>query len=353
MSDMQEDLIKTVDRVVADACSKAVRDSAENGQWPQALWQALEDVGLPKALLDETAGGVGLGFTDAMLILRRSAYHGVPVPLAETMLAGRSLAAAGLDVPEGPLTVALAAPGADLAWSGSVSAPVVSGTAPRVPWGAQCEMAVVAGELDGRAMIGLVRCTDANVSEQRNLAGEPRVSLQFNGASLVAAAELALAPQRLHTDGALFRTVQMAGALERALQHALDYASERITFGRPIAKFQAVQHMLAVLAGQAAAASAAADMAVDASVDAPDEFAVAAAKARVGEAAGRGAEIAHQIHGAMGFTHEHSLHYVTRRLWSWRDEFGGETWWQARLGRMAAAAGPESLWPMLTRTLAA
>jgi acyl-CoA dehydrogenase len=111
-----------------------------------------------------------------------------------------------------------------------------------------------------------------------------------------------------------------------------------------------VQHLLAVLAGQAAAASAAADVAVEASAGAPDEFAIAVAKARVGEAAGKGAEIAHQVHGAMGFTREHNLHYSTRRLWSWRDEFGNEAHWQMRLGRLVAARGADALWPMLTHT---
>ena len=50
---------------------------------------------------------------------------------------------------------------------------------------------------------------------------------------------------------------------------------------------------------------------------------------RVGEAAGDGAAIAHQVHGAMGFTYEHSLHHFTRRLWAWREEFGNESFWAA------------------------
>jgi len=98
-----------------------------------------------------------------------------------------------------------------------------------------------------------------------------------------------------------------------------------------------------------AAASAAADAAVEASAAAPDEFAVAVAKSRTGEAAGKSAEIAHQVHGAMGYTREHNLHYSTRRLWSWRDEFGNETYWQSRLGRAVAAQGADALWPMLSR----
>jgi acyl-CoA dehydrogenase len=50
----------------------------------------------------------------------------------------------------------------------------------------------------------------------------------------------------------------------------------------------------------------------------------------------------------MGFTEEHSLHYLTRRLWSWRDEFGDETYWAALLGRRIAAAGGAGLWPLIT-----
>jgi hypothetical protein len=62
-----------------------------------------------------------------------------------------------------------------------------------------------------------------------------------------------------------------------------------------------------------------------------------------------GTRIAHQLHGAVGFTHEHQLHRFTTRLWSWRDEYGGEREWAARLGRFAAVSGPAGLWDWLTR----
>jgi len=74
---------------------------------------------------------------------------------------------------------------------------------------------------------------------------------------------------------------------------------------------------------------------------------VAAAKARVGEAAGIVAEQAHQVHGAMGYTHEHQLHHFSRRLWAWRDEFGNETYWQQRLGTHLAGLGAERVWDFL------
>lgn len=342
---MRNDLLRTVDRIFDAHCPRPLRESAEAGEWPAALWQALEAVGLDRAALPEAAGGSGLDFEDAMLALRRSAYHAAPLPLAETMLAGRLLAAAGLAVPQGALTVAPVHIGDRL----SFARETVSGTAQRVPWGNLCAHAVVAGELGGKGVVGLVATAGAARGVDKNLAGEPRARLDFAATPLLAHAALPDAPARLEAEGALYRSVQMAGALERSLEYALQYANERVQFGRPIAKFQAIQHMLALLAGQVAAASAAVDAAVEASRLAPDGFAVAVAKSRAGEAAGKGAEIAHQVHGAMGFTREHGLHHSTRRLWSWRDEFGNEACWQGRLGRAVAAEGADALWPMLCR----
>jgi len=349
MSEMRNDLLKTVDRIFEEHCPRAVRESAEAGEWPAPLWQALEEVGLSRAALAEEAGGSGLDFDDAMMALRRSAYHAAPVALAETMLAGRLLAAAGMAVPSGALTVAPVHRGDQLALTQGASGVTLTGRAQRVPWGNLCAHAVVAGELGGKGMLALVETAGAARTVEKNLAGEPRVLLEFAAAPLVACAALDDACARLEAEGALLRSVQMAGALERTLEYSLQYANERVQFGRPIAKFQAVQHMLAQLAGQVAAASAAVDAAVEASSLAPDEFAVAVAKSRAGEAAGKGAEIAHQVHGAMGYTREHNLHYATRRLWSWRDEFGNETYWQSRLGRAVAAQGADALWPMLSR----
>jgi acyl-CoA dehydrogenase len=76
---------------------------------------------------------------------------------------------------------------------------------------------------------------------------------------------------------------------------------------------------------------------------------VAAAKIRTGEAVGASTSVAHQVHGAIGITREHSLHFATRRLWSWRAEFGAETEWASRLGRNLAESGGAGFWPALTR----
>ena len=374
---MSDDLINTVDRLAAEHCGPALREAAEQGRWPADLWQALEETGLTKAALPEHAGGAGLDFAEAMLVLQRSAWHALPVPLMETMLAGRMLSAAGLAVPDGALTIAPVLATEQLALSKSPKGWAVTGQARRVPWGAQCAHGLIVATFDGQEMAGLLACDALNpgvlnrqtpfdtncvpcpefvegsgrtvLPEQcRNLAGEARAGLRFEAQPLLTCAPLQDARARLQHEGALMRSVQMRGALEHALELSLRYAKERVQFGRPIGAFQAVQHMLALLAGQVAASGAACDAAVQAAGEQADAFWSAVAKARVGEAAGKGAEIAHQVHGAMGFTRDHGLHQLTRRLWSWRDEFGSEAYWQERLGCEAAARGADALWPMLT-----
>ena len=74
---------------------------------------------------------------------------------------------------------------------------------------------------------------------------------------------------------------------------------------------------------------------------------IAAAKIRCSEAAERGAGIAHQVHGAIGFTDEHVLHRLTLRALGWRDDFGNESYWSVRLGEFVASRGADELWPLV------
>ena len=135
--------------------------------------------------------------------------------------------------------------------------------------------------------------------------------------------------------------------MERILDLTLSYANEREQFGRPIAKFQAIQHNLAILAGEVAAAVRAGDAGIAALSTSRQRLEIASSKARVNEAAGVVAEIAHQVHGAMGFTHEHQLHHFTRRVWAWREEFGNEIYWRQELGQHIAGLGPDGVWPFI------
>lgn len=345
MSDMRDEMLRTLDRIVEDTVTIALREAADEkasgvgaakGNATAPLWTALDEAGIT------AIGGGGeddVPFADAMELVRRAGYHALPVPLAETIIARRMLARAGIAAPEGLIT--LAVPGAgELPRDASGR---LAGTLQSVPYGRSAAHVVVATE--GRLHLAEIR--EALVTRGCNMAGEPRDSLDLAHARVIGAAASGSAVADLEAEGALVRAVALSGALAACLDHCLTWVNDRVQFGKPIAKHQAVQHLLAQLAEETAAAGAAADMAVEASALAPSRFEVAIAKARAGEAAGKGASIAHAVFGAMGFTREHVLHYTTRRLWSWRNEFGAEIYWQAEIGRTVAAAGGRKLWPLL------
>jgi acyl-CoA dehydrogenase len=340
----------TITRLFTDLVNKELIESAEKGAWPDALWRALEEGGLTLPLVPEARGGAGGTWADAHVVVRAAGKHAAPVPLAETIVAGWLLGEAGLDVPLGALTLAPVERDERLRLARAGGQWRLSGTATRVPWGGAAEHVVVVAEADSAPMVALVARGAGRVTADRNLALEPRDTLAFDGAPVVAAAA---AGPRVDADpvtlyGALVRAAQMAGALESLLEQSVRYATERKQFGRPIGNFQAIQHNLALLAGHTAAAGIAAQHAFEAADRGDARRAVAAAKVRAGEAAGLGAGIAHQVHGAIGFTEEHVLHFATRRLWSWRAEFGSESRWAQDLGRAVAARGAAHLWADLT-----
>ncbi|MGH7109613.1 MAG: acyl-CoA dehydrogenase family protein [Stellaceae bacterium] len=325
-------------RLFGDLATAKLLAAAEAGAWPAPLWDAIEKAGYSDVL----AGGLA-GAEDAATILRAAGHYAAPIPLAETMLARFLCAAAGLAAPSGPLTVAPVEPDDRILLVGET----LAGRAGFVPWGRDAAAIVLIAD-EG---VALAPQGQASFEPAKNLAGEPRDHLT------AAAAETPLQPLPDGIDrdlllrlGALMRAAQMAGAMEAALDLSTRYANDRVQFGRPIGRFQAVQQQLALLAEESAAALVAAENGARAvAEDRPSaEFAVAAAKIRAGMAAGRVAEIAHQVHGAIGFTHEHSLHRLTRRLWSWRDEFGSESYWSMQLGRNILNAGADALWPAMT-----
>lgn len=349
MTETRTLLADTVTRIFSDLVTKEVLEEAEKGAWPAALWTAVEENGLTLPLVPEAQGGAGLAWEDAHVILAAAGRHAVPLPVAETVVASWLLAEAGLDAPSGPMTLAPTQAGDTLRLERAGGGWRLHGTAARVPWGRQAAHVVVVAEAGGRVMVARAPGGLAPRQLDQNLALEPRDTLVFDGVTVEAApASARVSARAVWLYGALARAAQMAGALESVLAQGTRYATERKQFGRPIAAFQAIQHQLAVLAGHTAAAGIAAASASRAAGRRDPWFEVAVAKVRVGEAAGVGAGVAHQVHGAIGFTYEHNLHFATRRLWSWRAEFGGESAWAAELGRHAAARGADALWPELT-----
>jgi acyl-CoA dehydrogenase len=340
--------------LVADTTLRIFRELGDPRSVKQAeqrakLWSALVDAGLTQAWVDESLGGAGATMIDGFEILRIAGAHAVNLPLAETLLAGWLLAKAKLAVPDGAFTIAPI----DARDRISLSAQnTLSGSARAVPFANEASGVALLAQRDAKVFVALVERAKCEVASRSNLAGDARDDVVLREVPETTYAEVHIAFDDLLLMGAAVRAMQMAGALQGILDLSTAYASERIAFEKPIGKFQAIQHSLARLAGETAAAIAAAGSAADAinSCSTFDEavfLEVASAKIRVGEAAAAGAAIAHQVHGAIGFSQEHVLHRYTQRLWAWRDDFGSESVWAERLGQRVARNGAEALWPML------
>jgi acyl-CoA dehydrogenase len=354
VSDDAELLTEVATDLFGDLCPPETVRAAEETGWAGELWNALAAAGFPLVSVPEEAGGSGGSVADACAVLQVAGRFAAPVPLAETgLLAGWALAAAGLTLPAGPATVAVGRPDDTVALTGGPGGWRVAGRLHRVPWAGEAERVVVLARRGSERFVLSVPAP--GVTPGRNLAGEPRGTVALDDLALdddaVAPAPAHVTDEAVALRGALARAALIAGALARVSELTVRYTHEREQFGRPVARFQAVQHHLVRIAEEAQAAGMAATVAARTADPDPQFFDVAAAKVVAGEAATAVAKAAHQAHGAIGMTKEYELGQLTRRLWAWRDEFGGERHWSTRLGLHVAGLGADGLWPRLTTGL--
>jgi acyl-CoA dehydrogenase len=229
-------LSETADRLFADLA--ALEDQSFAAAWPQ-----LAEAGFPGLLVPEPDGGFGGDWQDAFAVLRLAGFHALAAPLAETVIASAACAEAGWPALEGLVTHASRV-------EGELSEGRFTGRLIAVPWGHHAEAVVAA---IGGTLIRLNAVDAVAIDRSSNLAGESRDGLRFDGAL----AETAPATTNLFDLCALARVCQIAGALDAALALSIQHANDRVQFGKPIAKFQAVQQALAVFAEEAAAVNCA------------------------------------------------------------------------------------------------
>lgn len=349
MSETEAILEQMVDRLFADHVDAALLAAAEEGSWPSGLWRLVEEQGLTTALVPEASGGMGASFSAVYVIARACGRYRVPMPLAETIAAGWLLARAGLDLPNGPLSLGGMDGTDDLRLRRSGMHWRLSGSAHRIAWGRNADTLVLAVEHADATVIVRAPRQGCIVEHGRNVAGEFRDTVQFDNHPVeIARWPAGIAGSPVMTIGAMMRSGQMAGGLADILGRSASYANDRLQFGRPIGKQQIIQQYLAVLAAEAAAVDVAAENAFIAADAGNPEFPAAAAKVRAGIAAAQAVGIAHQVHGAIGFTLEHPLQYSTRRLMAWRSEFGSDRHWAVVLGRRILDLGADGFWPYIT-----
>ncbi|QFU92523.1 acyl-CoA dehydrogenase family protein [Amycolatopsis sp. YIM 10] len=338
---------------IRSTVSAILRERDENTTFDGPLWKMLAETGFHLLGVPEEIGGSGGGIRDLAVVVDAVAFHAARVPVAESaFLAGWLLAQAGLTLPDG--VVVASADEAGVAWSGGVAR--LSGRL-QVPWGRHADHVVALARGGDAAMVVVLPSTARSGFEPgENIAGEPRDVLEFNDFAITGQAAVELDAAALWQRGALVRSVQLAAAARAVLESARRHVTEREQFGRPLARFQAVQQHLAALAAEVAAMRVSAEAAVLAVEESESDVAtgggeaavaVAAAKATTSASAHVVASIGHQLHGALGYSREHHLGAATTRLWSWREEFGNEAYWQDQLAAAVGAASGE-WWTLMT-----
>jgi alkylation response protein AidB-like acyl-CoA dehydrogenase len=296
----------------AHATSAAIR-RVEAGESPAGLWQAIEDAGFLDLMAPQAQGGAGLALPELFPLLECLGRHALPLPVAQAIVV-RALVAGREALPPGVLTIATQSqrPGGGL-------------RCPQTPGGMVAGHVLVA---DGDALL-LLACTPASrvaVGDPRNLVAHlqwadpvPVWRLPVGGAQVEAFAVAAIA-------------AQLSGAMQRTFDMALEQCNNRVQFGKPIGKFQALQQQLSVMAQHVLAAAIAAEAAFRSPHGLPTALGGAVAKSRTSEAAAVVAATAHAVHGAIGMTDAFDLGILTRRLHDWRMAYGAEEHWNRLIG---------------------
>jgi acyl-CoA dehydrogenase len=312
------DTARMLDETAARLLERHVGDEA-------TLLNEASEAGVFLALLDEADGGFGGGFVEASAIARQWGRHAAPLPIVELLIGARMAALAGDATAAGRVTAALA----------TGPTPANAATFP----GASGAYLLQTGEKLHLSEAELGAAAAASLAhEPFALATAVRQVMGVDGAALTS----------LHAGAALLQAAAMTGAMSRVLEIAAEYANARNQFGRPLAKFQAIQNMIAEAASELLIAEAATGSAL-AALDRGDIIPLdwMSAKAQAGRAATLVASHGHQVMGAIGFTDEHVMHRYTKRLWAWRDRWGRQSWCEEQIGRQACAAGGGGLWSLI------
>jgi alkylation response protein AidB-like acyl-CoA dehydrogenase len=299
----------------------------------------------------EGDGGSGGTLADALEIIRGAAYAGASIPVLDgSITAGWLLAAAGIHF---PWSDELAVLGNGML---TTSGDRLVGTLGSIAWAGHASTVVVPVDRDGQLHVATISMADLGLDPgAANTAGEPvvrGVAVDVTLPTLVATSvAYADAAETLARRTALARAVALAAALQRVGELTIEYAGQRVQFGQPINRFQAVQTHLTRLASEAQRVAVLVDAAQaqlgESDDRAPDFALVATARTLAGEAAMVAGRTAHQVHGAIGVTMEYALQRYTRRLWEWAVADGGSDRWARALGERAVAE-PLGAWQLIT-----
>jgi len=343
MSEMKDMILEVAERMLADRVTKDVVDVLEKGDWAKDIWTLFKENGMVDVALSEEHGGAGGDLDDLLNLVRLTGKYAAPIPFAETTFANLLLETANLAAVDKIATYSLQ--------EGLIlQDDRISGTLQNVPWARYANYLVAFVKSNLGVQVALIDLGDVTIKPSCNLASEPRDTVILNNASATLSSVLS-EEQILHVQSieTAFKIALMTGAIEKINDLSVQYSKEREQFGRPIHRFQLVQLQISQLAGETAIAIAAFNNVCAAILANNYLHEIAYARIRFEDAITTVATVSHQLHAAIGTTHEYALHQYTRRLWSWRDEGTNCDFWSEHIADYLLNHDGK-LWPYITKT---
>jgi alkylation response protein AidB-like acyl-CoA dehydrogenase len=307
-----------------------LRELAEAGTYDDALWTEMSELGWPGIFIGEEHGGQGLGVVELVILMEELGYALAPSPFLSNAAAGLMIQHAGSDEQRDRWL-----PGIASGEQRGTVACVVNGVASLVPDADTADVIVVFDEASGVATVAPAGEVSAEpvdtIDSTRRFS---RVTPNGSGEELTGGdgeAADAIAPIAVAVAG------ELVGVSQRAMEMAVEYAKDRQQFGRPIGAYQAVSHRCAQMLLETEGARSATLYAAWTGDHEPDSLQLAAsmAKAYASDCGWRVTASSLQVHGGIGFTWEHDLHFFLKRAKTDGHLFGSAREHRERVAELA------------------
>jgi alkylation response protein AidB-like acyl-CoA dehydrogenase len=279
-----------------------VRQLAEAGEYDDAQWKEMSELGWPGIFIGEEHGGQGLGVLELVILTEELGYVAAPTPFLSNAAAGLMVQFAGSDEQRARLLPGVASGEA----RGTVGV-ALNGSAPVVPDADSASFIVV---VDGDSA-AIVEPADASVEPVEVIDNTRRYGRVSASGGDALPGDVGGALDRV----AIALSGEIVGVAQRAMEMAVEYAKDRQQFGRPIGAYQAVSHNCAQMLMEVEGARSLTYYAGWAADHEPESLALAAsmAKAYASDAGFRVPARSLQVHGGIGFTWEHDLQFFLKR----------------------------------------
>lgn len=340
----EQELIRSTARELlsAEAGVANARAMGEDARgYSQELWGEMVELGWTGLALSEDHGGVGMGFLELCLLIEELGAHQVPSPFVTTAVhCALAIERFGTDEQKEAYLPAVAAgervmaygcvgPGGrwDPADVGLTATPkgdgyALDGEVLFVPYAHVADDLLVLARREGGDPTAFLVDADASgvsTDELQTTGNDRQFRVTFSGVEVPEEGVLggpdegSSVAESVAAYAAAALCAEMVGGAQRVLDMTVSYAGDREQFGSPVGSFQAVQHHCANMAMDVLGARFMAYEAIwrlGEGLEASEEISLA--KSWVSEAYRRVCGLAHQVHGAIGFTEEFDLHYYFR-----------------------------------------